>query len=227
MRLRKSLVLMILALASAPALSQDAKTVIADASRAMGLDGVNSLYYYGAGANFSLGQNNNANVPWPRIAVNDYTRAIDFSVPASRATWATYAVPVQGGAPALATPQQNITPTTPGGWAQQLEIWTTPWGFLKGAAANNASVKRETDQRQALPGRELGRAVQVTRRPGLQGGRLHQRGQPRREGEHLGRARHLRRHAGRVRVQLLSRQQRPEVSRPRSCRSAAAGRCSR
>jgi len=144
MRLRTSLCLTILALGSATALAQDARTVVSDATRAMGLDGVSSLYYYGAGANFSLGQNNNANVPWPRNAVNDYTRAIDFSVPASRATWATYAVPVQGGAAVLATPQQNITPTTPGGWAQQLEIWTTPWGFLKGAAANNASVKRET-----------------------------------------------------------------------------------
>src|SRR5215467_2259372 len=76
-------------------------------------------------------------------AANDYLGAIDFAQPASRATWQTYAVPVAGGAATLAPGQQNITPqnTT---WAQQLEIWITPWGFLKGAAANNATVKAQT-----------------------------------------------------------------------------------
>jgi len=147
MNLRKTLWSMILALACVPAFAQDAKTVIADATKAMGLDGVTSLYFYGTGANASLGQNNNANIPWPQTPLNDYVRAIDFSVPASRATWSTYAVPVTGGpATLIAAPdprvQQNITPATPGGWTQQLEIWTTPWGFLKGAAANNATVQR-------------------------------------------------------------------------------------
>src|SRR6185503_17770185 len=37
---------------------------------------------------------------------------------------------------------QNITPAN-AGWTQQLEIWTTPWGFLKGAAANNATVRSQ------------------------------------------------------------------------------------
>jgi glyoxylase-like metal-dependent hydrolase (beta-lactamase superfamily II) len=39
--------------------------------------------------------------------------------------------------------QQLITPETTA-WAQQLEIWITPWGFLKGAAANNATVRAQT-----------------------------------------------------------------------------------
>jgi glyoxylase-like metal-dependent hydrolase (beta-lactamase superfamily II) len=144
MKLRHLTCGLLLSLAVATAWAQDARTVIANATKSMGLDGVNSLYYYGAGANFSLGQNNNANIPWPRNPLNDYTRAIDFSVPATRATWATYAVPVQGGAAALNQAQQIVTPTSPGGWAQQLEIWTTPWGFLKGAAANSATVKRQS-----------------------------------------------------------------------------------
>ena len=144
MRLRNTLCLMILALASVPALAQDAAKVVADASKAMGLTGLNSLYYYGSGANYSIGQNNNSNIPWPQTALNEYVRAIDFTVPASRATWTTYATPVTGGAPVLANPQQNITPTSAGGWGQQLEIWTTPWGFLKGAAANGATVKSQT-----------------------------------------------------------------------------------
>jgi len=144
MRFRHSLGIALLVLGTAVAQAQDAKSVIANASKAMGIDGVNSLYYYGSAKNFSLGQNNNANQPWPQTPLNDYVRAIDFSVPASRATWRTYAVPVTGGAATLAPGQQNITPTTPGGWNNQLEIWVTPWGFLKGAAANNATVKALT-----------------------------------------------------------------------------------
>jgi glyoxylase-like metal-dependent hydrolase (beta-lactamase superfamily II) len=142
MSLRKSLCWMIL-VACAPVFAQDAKTVVADTSKAMGLDGVNSLYYYGSGANYSIGQNNNANIPWPKTPVNEYTRAIDFSLPATRATWTTFATPVTGGPPALANAQQNITQTATS-WGQQLEIWTTPWGFLKGAAANGATVKTQT-----------------------------------------------------------------------------------
>ncbi|MEO6367349.1 MAG: hypothetical protein ABIP38_05080, partial [Steroidobacteraceae bacterium] len=143
MELRKTLCWMILALGSASAFAQDAKTVVANASRAMGLDGLTSLYYYGSGASYSLGQNNNSNIPWPKTPLNEYVRAIDFTGPASRATWSTYATPVTGGAPTLVSAQQNILPTTPGGWTQQLEIWVTPWGFLKGAAANNATVKTQ------------------------------------------------------------------------------------
>jgi glyoxylase-like metal-dependent hydrolase (beta-lactamase superfamily II) len=126
-------------LLSHTAAAQDAKTVIANASKAMGIDGVNSIHYYGVAENGNLGQNNNSNQPWPMAAANDYVRTIDFTHPASRATWVNYAAPVTGG-PATQTPgQQNITPQNTA-WAQQLEIWITPWGFLKAAAANNATA---------------------------------------------------------------------------------------
>src|SRR4051794_22011461 len=97
MKLRHLIGCVLLVLAAAPVGAQEAKAVIANASKAMGLDGVNSLYYYGSAKNFSLGQNNNANQPWPQTPANDYVRAIDFTIPASRATWYTYAAPVTGG----------------------------------------------------------------------------------------------------------------------------------
>jgi len=128
---------------SSTATAQDAKAVIANASKTMGADNLTSITFYGSGANFNLGQNNNANMPWPRTNINDYSRSIDFANSLSRATWQTYAVPVTGGAAALAPGQQNITAQNTA-WAQQLEIWTTPWGFLKGAAANNATVKSQS-----------------------------------------------------------------------------------
>src|SRR5262245_50460479 len=138
-------VVLVLALAalSQTVVAQDAKTVVATASQAMGVEGLNSIHFYGVAQNGNLGQNNNSNQPWPMTAANDYVRAIDFRQPASRATWQNYAVPVTGGAAALAPGQQNITPQNTA-WGQQLEIWITPWGFLKGAAANNATTKAQT-----------------------------------------------------------------------------------
>src|SRR5688572_33422400 len=122
---------LLIAVLASPAAAQSAATVIATASKAMGADGLSSIHYYGVAQAGNLGQNNNANQPWPMAAQNDYVRAIDFSQPASRATWATYAVPVTGGRATLAqgTPQtqQLITPQAQG-WANQLEIWVTPWG---------------------------------------------------------------------------------------------------
>jgi glyoxylase-like metal-dependent hydrolase (beta-lactamase superfamily II) len=117
--------------------AQDGKAAIAAAAKAMGSDSLNSISYYGSGANFTLGQSNNANGAWPRTNINDYVRSIDFTQPASRATGVTLAAPVTGGPAAQAPFQQTITPANTT-WAQQLEIWVTPWGFLKGAAANNA-----------------------------------------------------------------------------------------
>ena len=109
----------------------------------MGADNLNSITYYGSGANFGLGQSNNSNGQWPRTNVNDYVRSIDFTQPVSRATGVTFAAPVTGGPAAQAPFQQNITKEN-AAWAQQLEIWVTPWGFLKGAAANNATAKSQS-----------------------------------------------------------------------------------
>ena len=132
---------------SAPrAQAPDASEVLRNAARAMGVDTLNGIHYYGTASQGNLGQNNNANQPWPMAGLNDYVRAIDFTQPASRATWATYAIPVQGGRATLAvgTPQtqQLITPQNQA-WAQQLEIWITPWGFIKGAIANHATVRAQ------------------------------------------------------------------------------------
>lgn len=124
------------------AAAQDAKTIISNASKAMGVDGLNSIHYYGVAQNGNLGQNNNANQPWPMTAANDYVRAIDFTQMTARASWQTYAVPVTGGSAALTAAQQIINGQSP--WAQQLDVYMTPWGFLKAAATNDATVKTQT-----------------------------------------------------------------------------------
>jgi glyoxylase-like metal-dependent hydrolase (beta-lactamase superfamily II) len=130
-----------------PAAAQDAKTVLGNAARAMGIENVNAVHFYGTAQAGNLGQNNNANQPWPMAAMNDYVRAIDFSQPASRATWANYGVPVTGGRATLVTgtpqTQQLILPANQA-WGQQLEIWITPWGFVKGGLANGGTVRNQT-----------------------------------------------------------------------------------
>ncbi len=125
-----------------PALAQDARTAVASASKAIGADGVNSVTLWGAGANYNLGQNNNAQGPWPRTNLSEYRRTIDFAQPAMRATAQTYQSPPPGTPAAVATFNQNVAPNA--GWANQLEIWVTPWGFLKGAVANNATAANQT-----------------------------------------------------------------------------------
>src|SRR5262245_36130523 len=144
MRTRPTLaVLAVICFIAGPAAAQDAKAVIANVSKAMGADTVTSVTYYGSGANFNLGQSNNANGPWPRTNLDDYRRSIDFSQPASRASASTFAAPPQGTPAVQGTFNQVIT-TAQNTWANQLEIWITPWGFLKGAAANNATARAQT-----------------------------------------------------------------------------------
>jgi glyoxylase-like metal-dependent hydrolase (beta-lactamase superfamily II) len=143
MRKQWTIALALAGLLASTAAAEDAKTVVANAAKAMGVEGLNSIHYYGVAQNGNLGQNNNSNQPWPMAAANDYVRAIDFTQPASRATWVNYAIPVTGGVAVAAPGQQNITPQNMA-WAQQLEIWITPWGFLKGAAANPATVRQQT-----------------------------------------------------------------------------------
>ncbi len=82
----------------------------------------------------------------PMRPINNYVRVIDLAAPASRHTGATNN-PAGGGAttPMPGTFFQQVTPqqadvSQP--WASSLELYITPWGFLKGAAANNATASR-------------------------------------------------------------------------------------
>ncbi len=123
--------------------AQDAKTIVANATKAMGAENLSSITYSGSAANGNFGQSKAIAGPLAVTTITNYTRAIDLAQPASRATGTTMP-PVIPGAPA---PQagvfnQNITPANTA-WTQQLEIWVTPWGFLKGAATNNATVRSQ------------------------------------------------------------------------------------
>ncbi len=130
--------------------AQDAKAVIANASKALGVDSLKTVQYSATGLDFALGQAPNPAAPWPKFIDKSYTRAIDFETPASRVE----RVRVQGENPPHGGGQQPIvgeqpvsqtiivTAGTP--WVQQLEIWMMPHGFLRAAAAKNATVEAKT-----------------------------------------------------------------------------------
>jgi len=142
------LAVLLAAVLSSSALAQDANTVIANASKAMG--DLRTVEFSATGYDFVLGQNYNGASPWPKFVNKSYTRMIDFQTPASRVDRVRTQGenPPRGGGqqPVIGDQNQNqtivVSANTP--WAQQLEIWMMPHGFLKAAAANNATVTPQT-----------------------------------------------------------------------------------
>jgi glyoxylase-like metal-dependent hydrolase (beta-lactamase superfamily II) len=137
--------------------AQSASAVVAGASKAMGVDNLNSITYSGTARNGAFGQSKSIGDPMGPVnvtQVTQYTRTINFGQSSdptalvSRATGPTQPPTVPGVPPPMpGVLNQNITgmqATT--NWGQALNIWTTPWGFLKGAAANNATARQQTGQ---------------------------------------------------------------------------------
>lgn len=125
--------------------AQDTKSVLEATIKNIG--DVKSIQYSGSGAVFTLGQSVSPASPWPRVEVRSFTRTVDYDKRATR----TEAVGPQGPLPTLfltgdkawGQAGANVTPASPAAAAdRQLQIWLTPHGFLKGALANNATVKR-------------------------------------------------------------------------------------
>jgi len=136
----------------ASAIAQDAKTVIANAQKAMG--DLKSITYSGSAKDVAFQQcganaadMNCRGTHDPMRPINNYVRVIDLTAPASRATGATNN-PAGGGAtvPMPGTFFQQVTAQQSDvaqPWNNSLEFYITPWGFLKGAAANNATVSKK------------------------------------------------------------------------------------
>jgi glyoxylase-like metal-dependent hydrolase (beta-lactamase superfamily II) len=133
------------------ATAQDAAAVIANAQKALG--SVTSITYSGSAKDVAFQQcganstdMNCRGTHDPMRPITEYVRVIDLNTPASRATGRTNNIGA-GGSTTL-TPGtffQGVTPqqadvSQP--WNGSLEFYLTPWGFLKGAAANNATARK-------------------------------------------------------------------------------------
>src|SRR5262245_56582197 len=93
------------------AAADDAKAVIAAASKAMGVTGRTSITFSGAAATGNFGQSRTISFGLASTSVRNYVRTIDFTVPASHATGITQPPPaVRGGPlPPMGTYEQMIT----------------------------------------------------------------------------------------------------------------------
>jgi glyoxylase-like metal-dependent hydrolase (beta-lactamase superfamily II) len=139
------------------AAAQNAGSVVAAAAKAMGVDSLNSITYSGTARNGQFGQSKAIGAPLGPVnttVITSYTRTINFAPSSdraalvSRATGPTQPPTVPGvPAPMPGVFNQNITGAQlDTNWNQALNVWTTPWGFLKGAAANNATVRQQGGQ---------------------------------------------------------------------------------
>jgi Metallo-beta-lactamase superfamily len=133
------------------AMAQDAKTVIANAQKALG--DLKSITYSGSAKDVAFQQcgANAADMICkgthdPMRPITNYVRVIDLTAPASRHTGATNNIGAGGSTTVTpgtffdqVTPQQADVSQP---WANSLEFYITPWGFLKGAAENNPTASR-------------------------------------------------------------------------------------
>ena len=134
------------------------------ANDALGAAQVNSIEFSGTGRWYQFGQAPAPGLPWPQFDVSSYTATINYATPAARVQM-TRKQTIEPGrvrpAPAEQRPDQYVSgmtawnmappagaaPNTPAAATPQaaaveervMEIWTTPHGFLKAAAANNAT----------------------------------------------------------------------------------------
>ena len=137
-----------------------------DAARAaLGVDQLRSIEFSGTGRWFQFGQAPSPTLPWPQFDVSRYQATIDYQTPAARvqmtrlqtvepdrlrpapteqrvdqnvsgtSAWSVPAAPAAGGT----APPPQAQPATVD--ERVMEIWTTPHGFLKAAAANNATAQ--------------------------------------------------------------------------------------
>ena len=134
------------------------------AAEALKASDTKSIEFSGTGKWFQFGQAPSATLPWPQFDVTAYTASINYEAPAARVQMTRKQTidparlrpaPVEqkpdqyvNGASAwnMAAPAGAPTGTAPAAAAQPaaveertMEIWSTPQGFLRAAAANNAT----------------------------------------------------------------------------------------
>jgi glyoxylase-like metal-dependent hydrolase (beta-lactamase superfamily II) len=119
----------------------DARNALSEVASAMATGNLQSITYSGTAkaARNSFLQTPSADPPWPVNDITNYRRTIDLTQPASRATGETFNGGLFMGPPAAGTYTQNI-PAEQTDWEQQMEIWLTPWGFLRGAETNGSEA---------------------------------------------------------------------------------------
>jgi hypothetical protein len=139
--------------------AQDGRAVLERAAGALGASAVRSIQYSGSGVHFAVGQSAVPGAPWPRFNVKSFTRAANDETAALR----DEIVRTQGEDPPRGGGQQPVrgeqrqifvvsgdhawnvaadaaVPAPVALAERQMQLWTTPHGFVKAALAHGATV---------------------------------------------------------------------------------------
>jgi glyoxylase-like metal-dependent hydrolase (beta-lactamase superfamily II) len=144
--------------------SHEQPGTLAAAAASLKADTLKSIAYSGTGKWFQFGQAPNPTLPWPAFDVSRFSAAVNYDAPAARVEMDRIQVvepararpaPVQQRPIQLVSGKYAWNLATPAGAAaaslplaqpqpaavdeRTMEIWTTPHGFVKAAAANNAT----------------------------------------------------------------------------------------
>ena len=129
---------------STAAAAQDAAAVVAEVTRAMGVTGLKAITFSGSAAFGNFGQSRTISFGLASTSIPIYIRTIDFraSGVARRRRHPSAAGARRSAAAAghLSAEHHARRPCV----AQQLQIWTTPWGFLLGAASHRPTLQART-----------------------------------------------------------------------------------
>lgn len=147
-------------LLASTASAEDASEILQKSAAALGAGKLTSIEYSGSGKAASLGQSLTPQAAWPTLNVTSYTRTIDYPTQCSREemvrTLETPPAP-GGGAPFQGEQHQVNLVCGPYAWNQpgktpvpapgtiaerQLQILSTPAGFVKQAMISNATAKK-------------------------------------------------------------------------------------
>jgi glyoxylase-like metal-dependent hydrolase (beta-lactamase superfamily II) len=158
------LALGLVVLASQASCARQAAGTLEGAAGALRAGEMRSIEYSGTGRWFQFGQAPNPTLPWPAFDVSRFTATVDYETPAARVQIIRRQVvepgrvrpapveqrPVQivsgayawnmavpAGSPAGAAPAPQPQPAAVA--ERTMEIWSTPHGFLRAAAANGAT----------------------------------------------------------------------------------------
>ncbi len=148
-------------LGSAPATAGAADAALERAAAAMGAGGLKSIRYAGDGVGYTFGQAYKPGLPWPKINIRSFVRAVNYETGSMRdeILFARGEALGGGGYPHVA-PQRNEQYVSGGfAWNQMAsgpapgprfvadrvhQLWITPQGVIKAAIRNNATVRQVT-----------------------------------------------------------------------------------
>jgi glyoxylase-like metal-dependent hydrolase (beta-lactamase superfamily II) len=171
--MRKLLVVLAAAVLLWPAAAagQGASPATLDAvAKALGADGLRSIQVSGTGSIFATGQSPAPGAAWPRFVLKSYTRGINFETASAHEDLVRARAddpPRGGGLPAVGELRQvlvvsgdhawnvagqNVVPAPIALAERQFQLWATPHGIVKAAAARNATIQGRTIA-FAVPGR--------------------------------------------------------------------------